>query len=297
MPKTAALILAAGMGTRMGNVSKAKLEICSFPALALTMLAFEKSRLTDGIIVAAREDETEFVKSIAKDFNITKFISVVTGGASRLQSAKKALDITPDDYYFVAIHDGARALITPDDIDRVAECAFSNSCATAATKVTDTLKSARDGFISSTVDRTSLYAVQTPQVFYRELYERAINEAILSDGEYTDDCSMLESIGQSVKLVDCSKSNIKLTTPEDVFLAEAIFEKRGGGMRIGHGYDVHALCKDRELILGGVNIPYEKGLMGHSDADVLLHAVMDSLLGASALGDIGKHFPPTDDAY
>lgn len=297
MPKTAALILAAGMGTRMGGISKSKLEICGIPALALTMLAFEKAKSIDGIIVAARAEELSFVKSLASSYGITKFVGAAEGGASRTESAKKALDVTHELYNHVAVHDGARALITPDDIDRVAECAFSNSCATAATKVTDTLKAARNGFISSTVDRTSLYAVQTPQVFYRELYERAINKAILSDGEYTDDCSMLESIGQSVMLVTCSKTNIKLTTPEDVFLAEAILEKRGGAMRIGHGYDVHALCEGRELILGGVKIPHEKGLMGHSDADVLLHAVMDSILGACALGDIGKHFPPSDDTY
>lgn len=297
MPKTAALLLAAGMGTRMGGISKAKLEICGIPALALTMLAFEKAQSIDGVIVAARSDELDFVKALARDYGINKFITAVTGGESRIKSAKNALDATPDDYSFVAVHDGARALINASDIDKVVRSAFENLCATASTKVTDTLKSSDGKVITATVDRTSLYAVQTPQVFSRELYEKAINKALSDGGEFTDDCAMLESIGHKVYLADCSKTNIKLTTPEDVYLAEAIFEKRGGGMRIGHGYDVHALCEDRELILGGVNIPHEKGLMGHSDADVLLHAVMDSLLGASALGDIGKHFPPSDEAY
>lgn len=297
MPKTAALLLAAGMGTRMGNVSKAKLDICGIPALALTMLAFEKAQNIDAVIVAARSDELDFVKAVARDYGINKFITAVTGGESRMESAKKALDATPSDYTFVAVHDGARALISASDIDKVVRTAFENLCATASTKVTDTLKSSDGNLITATVDRTSLYAVQTPQVFLRELYEKAINKALASGGEFTDDCAMFECIGQKVFLAECSKTNIKLTTPEDVFLAEAIFEKRGGGMRIGHGYDVHALCEGRELVLGGVNIPHEKGLMGHSDADVLLHAVMDSLLGASALGDIGKHFPPSDDAY
>lgn len=297
MQRTVALILAAGMGTRMGNVSKARLAVCGIPALSLTMLAFEKSQSIDGIIVAARADELSFAEKLARDYGITKFITAVAGGESRMMSAKNALEATPSDFSFIAVHDGARVLTSPDDIDKVVSAAFKNLCATSATKVTDTQKASDGRFILSTVDRKSLYAVQTPQVFSKELYEKAIKKAIEDGGEFTDDCSMLECIGQKISLVECSKTNIKLTTPEDVFLAEAIFEKRGGGMKVGHGYDVHALCEGRELILGGVKIPHEKGLMGHSDADVLLHAVMDSLLGACALGDIGKHFPPTDDAY
>lgn len=297
MPKTAALILAAGMGTRMGNVSKARLAICGMPALSLTMLAFEKAECIDGIIVAAREDELDFVKSLASEFHITKFITAVTGGDCRMRSANNALSAVTDEFSFVAVHDGARALISTDDIDKVVRSAYENECASAATKVTDTLKAAKGDFISYTVDRNGLYSVQTPQVFSKELYEKAMEKAIKNGGEYTDDCAMLEGIGHRVCLVESSKTNIKLTTPEDVFLAEAIFEKRGAGMRIGHGYDVHALTEDRALILGGVTVPHEKGLMGHSDADVLLHAVTDAILGACALGDIGKHFPPTDEKY
>ncbi len=297
MQRTAALILAAGMGTRMGNVSKSKISLCTIPALALTMLAFERANTIDGIIVAARKDELSFVNDLAKEYSISKFITASVGGESRMLSAKNALEAVTGDFSFVAVHDGARSLITPEDIDKVVKDAYVNLCSAASTKVTDTQKNAEGGFILSTVDRTSLYAVQTPQVFSKALYENAINQAIAGGGEFTDDCAMLENIGYKVSLVECMKTNIKLTTPEDVFLAEAIFEKRGGGMRVGHGYDVHALCKGRELILGGVTIPHEKGLMGHSDADVLLHAVMDALLGAAALGDIGKHFPPSDDSY
>ncbi len=297
MPKTAALILAAGMGTRMGGISKSKLEICGIPALALTMLAFEKARSIDGIIVAARADELSFVKSLASSYGITKFVGAAEGGASRTESAKKALDATPELYDHVAVHDGARVLVTPEDIDKVVSAAFENACATASTKVTDTLKESDGEYICSTIDRARLYGVQTPQVFSRLAYEEAITRALSSGGQFTDDCAMLEAIGYRVFLVPCSKTNIKLTTPEDVFLAEAILEKRGGAMRIGHGYDVHALCEGRELILGGVKVPHERGLMGHSDADVLLHAVMDSILGACALGDIGNHFPPSDDTY
>lgn len=297
MPKTVAIILAAGMGSRMGNVSKASLEINSVPALALTSIAFERAKNVDGIILAVREDEFEYANRLMDKYSISKHIKTVIGSTTRQKSAKNAFLQVGEDVDFIAIHDGARCLIDAEQIDEVIDRAYIKKAATACVKVTDTVKYAEDGEIKSTVDREKLYAVQTPQVFDRSLYKKAIAIAESEGKDFTDDCALMENIGVSVSIVETSKTNVKLTTREDLFLAEAILDKRGTKMRVGSGYDAHRLVNDRALILGGVNIPFEKGLLGHSDADVAVHALMDALLGACALGDIGKHFPPSDEQY
>ena len=149
--------------------------------------------------------------------------------------------------------------------------------------------------VAETPDRSTLYAVQTPQCFDRAAYLAALEELDAEKARLvTDDCSLFELTGRPVQLTQGDYANLKITTREDLPRPQ---QKEGEPMRIGHGYDVHRLVEGRKLILGGVEIPYEKGLLGHSDADVLLHAVMDAVLGAAALGDIGQHFPDTDPAY
>lgn len=146
------------------------------------------------------------------------------------------------------------------------------------------------GRVLDTPDRGTLYAVQTPQCFRRALYTQALAAVTGEKARLvTDDCSLFELAGLPVRLTEGDYANYKITTKEDL--------QKEKTMRIGHGYDVHRLVEDRKLIMGGVEIPYEKGLLGHSDADVLLHAVMDAVLGAAALGDIGKLFPDTDERY
>ena len=174
----------------------------------------------------------------------------------------------------------------------------------AAVPVKDTVKRAVRGdgktvpeqcMVADTPDRSTLYAVQTPQCFDRAAYLAALDELDAEKARLvTDDCSLFELTGRPVQLTQGDYANLKITTREDLPRAE---QKEGNDMRIGHGYDVHRLVEDRKLILGGVEVPFEKGLLGHSDADVLAHAVMDAVLGAAALGDIGKHFPDTDPAY
>ena len=168
--------------------------------------------------------------------------------------------------------------------------------AAPAVAVKDTIKIANDGAVVQTPDRAALFAVQTPQCFCRNLYWKAL-EAVQGEKVHlvTDDCSLFELAGLPVHLTQGDYANLKITTKED--LPAAAQNKGENTMRIGHGYDVHRLVEGRKLIMGGVTIPYEKGLLGHSDADVLLHAVSDALLGAAALGDIGKHFPDTDPRY
>ena len=149
--------------------------------------------------------------------------------------------------------------------------------------------------VAETPDRSTLYAVQTPQCFDRAAYLAALEELDAEKARLvTDDCSLFELTGRPVQLTQGDYANLKITTREDLPRPQ---QKKGEPMRIGHGYDVHRLVEGRKLILGGVEIPYEKGLLGHSDADVLAHAVMDAVLGAAALGDIGKHFPDTDPEY
>lgn len=151
--------------------------------------------------------------------------------------------------------------------------------------------------MDETPDRSTLFAVQTPQVFDYALLLGALQNAKQKGLSLTDDCSAVEALGMTVLLTDGSEENIKITTPLDLDIAGLILKREADAMRIGHGYDVHRLVEGRKLILGGVEIPFEKGLDGHSDADVLVHAVMDALLGAAALGDIGKLFPDNDERY
>ena len=202
---------------------------------------------------------------------------------------------------FVAIHDAARCLITPEMIDRVVEKAYETEAATAVCAVSDTVKTVdQNGKIVSTIPRETVFRAQTPQVFARSLYSRALDNCC-DFSAITDDNMLVEIVGADIYAVDLGTTNIKITEKEDITLAKNILTERGegavSGFRIGHGYDVHKLVENRKLIIGGVEIPYEKGLLGHSDADVLIHAVMDSLLGAAALGDIGKHFPDSSDEF
>ena len=181
--------------------------------------------------------------------------------------------------------------MTDDEINNsVADC-IKFGAAAVGVKCKDTLKSAdSDGFIAGTVDREKTFMIQTPQVFYLDkildMHQKALDENFVA----TDDCMIAEHYGVKIKISDGSYDNIKLTTPEDMIIGERI-------LRIGQGYDVHKLVEGRDCIICGVKIPYEKGLLGHSDADVALHALADAILGAAALGDIGKHFPDTDEKY
>ncbi len=193
--------------------------------------------------------------------------------------------------------------MTAEVIARTLESAKKYGSGVAAVPLKDTVKRVNEGgVVVDTPPRDALRAVQTPQTFEAELIRRA--HAAYALGERaTDDAALAERMGVEVRLTEGDVENIKLTTPEDMLLARQVILRREGQkeekpmVRIGHGYDVHRLTEDRKLILCGVEIPYTLGLLGHSDADVALHALMDALLGAAALGDIGRHFPDTDPAY
>lgn len=297
MPYTVMMVAAAGGSTRMGQ-PKQHILLGKYPVLIHTLLALQQVAAVDEILLIARQEDIDTFMAQAKAAGVSKLRTAVAGGATRQQSVANGLAALPAEATLVGIHDGARPLIDPDTVAAVIEAAMECGGAAVAVPVKDTLKRTNeDGIIIDTPDRAHLWRVQTPQVFDRAALCAAMDAAVAEGKDYTDDCQLMEAAGHKVRLVMGLDTNLKLTTPEDIRLAQALMAKEATKMRIGHGYDVHKLVEGRDLILGGVKIEYEKGLLGHSDADVLTHAVMDALLGAAALGDIGKLFPDNDPAY
>lgn len=301
--KTSAIILAGGSGTRM-MLDKAKqfIDIYGKTVIERSVKAFDMCDEISEIIVVVKDGEEDNTRQILAKAGVVKPLKLVAGGKCRAESAKNGFKAVSQECDFVAIHDAARCLITSEMIAKVVNKAYATGAATAACGVTDTIKIVEEsGKISATIPRDKVFKAQTPQVFKAHIYSEALknSDACLSD--ITDDNMLVESIGLSVYAVDLGETNLKITTQNDLSIAKRILEERGEGrvidVRIGHGYDVHKLVEDRKLIIGGVDIPYYKGLLGHSDADVLTHAIMDSLLGAAGLGDIGRHFPDTKEEY
>lgn len=292
-----AIIVAAGNSSRMKEIgNKQLLPIFGVPVLIRTLRAFEAAKSIDKIIVVTHRDILEEVSSLVKKYAITKLFSVTEGGATRQASVLNGL-IAAAGAEFVAIHDGARPFIKPEKIDEAVEFAKENGSAVLAIPLSDTAKEIDENqVIKRTPDRNALRLVQTPQIFPLSVLKEAYAKAEKDGFCGTDDSSLVERLEKDVKTIFGDFDNIKITTPEDVLRAEAIL-KGATPMKIGFGYDVHAVCENRPLILGGVQIPHETGLLGHSDADVLIHAAMDALLGAAALGDIGKLFPDTSDEF
>ena len=305
-PYTSAIVTVGGCGTRMQSAdgsTKQFLEICGLPVVTRTLIEFEKSPYIDEIIIVAKGDEINLYTDIIHNHSLSKVNRIVKGGSTRQESVFNGFKAVSDKSEYVCIHDGVRCLITQENIKDVIKAAYTNNCACAATKVYDTLKMSDSSlFIEQTPDRNKAWCAQTPQVFKTDLYRACAYSAKKEGLSVTDDCMLVEHYGFKIKLVDCGRNNLKITTPDDIVLANAIIKARKGDngendMRIGHGYDVHKLVENRKLILGGVEIPHSLGLDGHSDADVLIHAIMDSVIGALGLGDIGLHFPDNDKKF
>ena len=223
---TSAIIVAAGDSIRMGyKLSKQLIPLNGHPAIEYTLRAFQNCPQIDEIVVAARPADIESIARIA--FNFRKVSTVIAGGATRTESVRKGMRACDKRATHYAIHDGARVLITPREIQRVLNAAYEHGAAAPATPVTDTVKViGENGVILSTPDRSTLWAVQTPQVFEKDLYRRAMDNALSIGLNVTDDCSMIEAIGGEVYTVRGEYSNLKLTTPVDVTIAEAILSKR-----------------------------------------------------------------------
>ena len=296
--RVSAVLVAAGSSTRMG-FDKLSFDLGGETVLHRSIRAFEQDPLVTEIVLVAGKNRA-FVEQQAAD--CTKPVQIVTGGTTRAESAKNGVLAAAGE--LVAVHDAARPFVSQAVITAALEAAARCGAAAPAVPVKDTIKAAARGngkivpdacLVYTTPDRSTLYAVQTPQCFDRTEYLAALEELDAEKARLvTDDCSLFELTGRAVQLTQGDYANYKITTREDLPRPE---QKEEHKMRIGHGYDVHRLMEGRKLILGGVEVPFEKGLLGHSDADVLAHAVMDAVLGAAALGDIGQHFPDTAKEY
>lgn len=306
MQTVSAILVAAGNATRMGGMDKQFLSIGGIPVFLHSILKFSKLSEVKDIVVVTKAESIDRMKMLCSEYTVSKPLRFVIGGATRQDSVLQGIQACDPSTAYVAVHDGARPLVREEDIRQVIADAKRHQAATLGVPAKDTLKlTNQQGFITSTPPRDRLSVIQTPQVFERSLYLQGVEHARLTGQNFTDDCQLVEAIGAPVFVTRGSYENLKITTPEDIRIANALFsgsseevkQKGSRCMRIGHGYDVHKLTEGRKLILGGVDIPHTVGLLGHSDADVLLHAIMDALLGAAALGDIGKHFPDTDNTY
>lgn len=293
-----ALILCAGASSRMGGKNKQLCTLGGLPVFVQSCLKFERCADIGEIILAVPAGQTECFRSTAQSLGITKLSAVVEGGASRFLSVKNALAAASESADLIAVHDGARPLIDPSDISRVIADAKACGASIAAAPACDTIKLAHGGNVGSTIPRESVYLAQTPQVFSKRLYLQCVESLGEQAQELTDDSQLFERCGLAVHITEISRPNLKITRPADLTAARAAFGREDTPMvRTGCGYDVHRLCEGRRLVLCGVEIPAPQGLLGHSDADVAVHALMDAILGALALGDIGKLFPDSDPAY
>ncbi|PIE58879.1 MAG: bifunctional 2-C-methyl-D-erythritol 4-phosphate cytidylyltransferase/2-C-methyl-D-erythritol 2,4-cyclodiphosphate synthase [Desulfobulbus propionicus] len=221
------------------------------------------------------------------------------GGALRQDSVRAGLAELSGHIELVLVHDAARPLVHRQTIERAIRGAMDKGAVIAAVPIRDTVKEVSpEQKIQETLDRSTLWLAQTPQAVRRSLLEQAFDHAAATGFQGTDEASLLEHCRIPVHLVQGHEHNLKITTPEDISIAAALLEQKDPmDLKIGHGYDAHRLVTERALILAGVPIDYHLGLAGHSDADVVCHALSDAILGALGAGDIGRHFPDNDDQY
>lgn len=301
--KTVAIIPAGGAGKRLKtHVAKQYLMLNQLPVLIHTLQVFQKSKIINDIVLVLPPDDLASVRQKLIDkYELTKVTSIIAGGKERQDSVRNGLAAIDGKCDFVLIHDAVRPLITEKMIRQVAAAAKATGAASLGVKAKDTIKeTGKDDIVSVTIPRHNLWLTQTPQAFKFEILKKAYKKAYDEKFYGTDDASLIERIGVKVKMIAGSYDNIKITTPEDLVMAGALLKNKSGGKmqtRIGCGYDSHRFVTGRKLILGGVEIPFKQGLQGHSDADALIHAICDALLGAAGSGDIGRHFPDTDPQY
>jgi 2-C-methyl-D-erythritol 4-phosphate cytidylyltransferase/2-C-methyl-D-erythritol 2,4-cyclodiphosphate synthase len=285
-----AIIAAGGRGERFGaGRPKQLLTLGGVPILERSVNALLGHPRIHDLIVALPPElaaaPPEYLRARHKT------VVVVEGGARRQDSVALAFARVPDGADVVVIHDAARPLVSADLIERTVAAAIADGAAVAAVRATDTVKRGdAGGRVIETLPREHVYLAQTPQAFRVDVLRDAL--AIAADA--TDEATLAERAGHRVRLVEGEATNVKITTSADLRAAERTVAAGAPAVRIGQGYDLHRLGQDRPLVLGGVTIPFDLGLVGHSDADIVCHAVTDAVLGAAGLGDIGRHFPDTD---
>jgi len=289
--RCAAIIVAAGSGTRMGR-PKQFLPLADKTVVEWSLEAFLQLDEVERIILVMTPENVKLHgERLASDR-----VVIVEGGDTRMASVQNGFKQVPADVDVVAVHDGARPMVTTQLIRATLEEAFESGAALPAVPVKDTLKkvTSKQLWISSTPVRSSFWAAQTPQCYRHEFLEEAL-QRFAHEKDATDESQLVEKAGHKVKIVPSTYENFKITTPEDLTMAEALLdEKRGGNRRtaVGFGFDIHRLTAGRELWLAGCKVEHDKGLLGHSDGDVVLHAAGDAVLGALGAGEIGLMFPP-----
>lgn len=286
-----AIIAAGGSGRRLGAaVPKQLLELGGLSMLQRSVEAFTSHPRISDVIVALPAD---LAAAPPPWLRSDDRVHVVSGGGRRQDSVAAAFDAVAESSEIVLIHDAARPFVSADLIARCIDAASTHGAAIAAMPVHDTVKQVRQGsVIDATLPRESIFLAQTPQAFGRDVLRDAV--ALGRSGiDATDEAALAERAGHPVHVVEGDAGNVKITTQGDLEAAQSRLAPASTA-RIGAGYDLHRLVEGRALIVGGVTIPFEKGALGHSDADVACHAVTDAVLGAACLGDIGRHFPDSD---
>lgn len=291
MSSCIALVVAAGRGTRFGGARpKQYLPLAGRPLLRYAVEALSNHPAIDRVRVVFHPDDSDLYEEAVHGFEL---LPPVAGGAARQDSARIGLesltDVAPEQ---VLIHDAARPFLDKALIDRVLAALDEAPGAVPALPLADTIKRGAAGKIVATVDRAHLYRAQTPQGFHFRAILAAHRAA--AGEELPDDAAVAERAGLAVRLVAGSENNLKVTRLEDFAHAEHVMSTRDADFRTGQGFDVHVFGPGDHIWLCGVKVPHERGLIGHSDADVGLHALTDAILGALGAGDIGIHFPPSD---
>lgn len=304
-PDVVALVPAAGSSARFG-APKLLAPMRGQPVLLWTLRALAacpRIRAILPIVPDSQHPVAELCRTTGRAELGARLRDAVPGGERRQDSVLRGLEALeraggPD---VVVIHDGARPLVTPTTLERSILLALETGVAVAAQPMTDTVKRVTEGErVTETVDRRDLRRVQTPQTFRFAEALQAYRLAEASGWEATDDAHLAQLAGKPVRLFEAEGPNLKITTTEDLAMAEAVLAGRlgdGAAASVGHGFDVHRFAEGRPLVLGGVRVPAGRGLAGHSDADVLTHAICDAILGALAAGDLGHHFPDDDPAW
>lgn len=293
MVKVAVLVVAAGRGRRFGgDIPKQYLGLDGRPVLRHSLAKFAAHSRINWVRAVIHPDDLELYGPCADAIGI---LEPVYGGETRQESVRLGLEsleaLAPD---LVLIHDGARPKVDSGTISRVIAALEHHTGVIPGVPVADTLKRAQGGRIEATVDRANLWRAQTPQGFrYPEIM--AAHRAVIGR-ELTDDAAVLEAQGHDVFITEGSEDNLKITTTTDLMRVSSA-SQGPGDFRMGGGYDVHAFTEGDGVWLNGVYVPHSHGLLGHSDADVAMHALTDALLGAIAAGDIGHHFPPSDNRW
>lgn len=293
------IVLAAGAGRRMGyKENKIFIPLGGHSIIQRTIQNVEKIEGLKEIILVVAEGEQEYMSNHIQGLDLHIPVKIVLGGRERQDSVAYGLKAVSEDSNIVLVHDGARPLASTKLFDFVVRAAIEYGAATVGVPATDTIKRVdTEHTVIETLKRSELYQIQTPQGFQKDLFKEAHQKAY--DEKYlgTDDVSLVEYLGKPVHIVSGDYCNIKVTTPNDIAVAKRYLGIEDKRMRVGFGYDIHQLKAGRPCILGGVHIESDLGPDGHSDADVLIHALMDAMLGAAGLRDIGYYFPPEDDQY